>query len=351
MNLLLISVKSELSSGGIAAWTDRFLSVAKQQNIRYSLVNTEVLGDRAKTGKRRLKDEFVRTHRIFKELKRCLKEEQFDAAYLNTSCGTFGLFRDERIARIIRRHNIPLVTQYHCEIPWWVKRTASIRCLGRLARMTVKNLVLCQNSQTFLQDTYGINSLKIPNFVESAMVIPTEKTMRPAIERVCFVGNVSQGKGAEELFDVARQLPHITFELVGDVAPIVADWETPHNICLLGGISNERVLERLDAADLFLFPSHTEGCSMALMEAMARGLPCIATDVGANADMLGDECGVLVKKYDTAAMVNALQRLQDVALRQTLSRNAVQKVREHYTEKNVEHILAEIQGLCKEGIR
>ncbi len=345
MNLLLISVKSDRTLGGIAVWTERFLLSAEQQNIRCTLVNTELIGNRVKTGRRRLKDEFVRTHRIFKELKQRLREERFDAAYLNTSCGTFGLFRDENIARIIRRYHIPLVTQYHCEIPWWVKRRASVRSLGRLTKMTAKNLVLCRNSQMFLQDHYGIASLKIPNFVESAMVLNDQKHIRSTIERICFVGDVSRGKGAEELFAVAEQLPNITFELIGEVSPVVAKQTIPQNITLLGAIPNEQVWARLDAADIFLFPSHTEGCSMALMEAMSRGLPCIATDVGANADMLDDECGVIVNKYDTVAMVDAVRRLQNPSLRRILSQNAVQKVRKYYTEKNVETIITEIRAL------
>ena len=111
MKLLLVSVKSEVSRGGIAVWTDRYLSQCKTHGINCTLINTEAVGKRAEQGtaKRSLRDEFVRTRRIFKDLEGALKTD-FDAAHLNTSCGTFGLFRDYFIARKIKRKGIPLVT-------------------------------------------------------------------------------------------------------------------------------------------------------------------------------------------------------------------------------------------------
>ena len=84
---------------------------------------------------------------------------------------------------------------------------------------------------------------------------------------------------------------------------------------------------------------------MALMEAMARGLPCIATAVGANADMLSDGCGIVVEPYDVDAMVDAVRQLRDPTLRQALSRKAVDKVRTEYTEDNVRKILTIVETM------
>ena len=84
---------------------------------------------------------------------------------------------------------------------------------------------------------------------------------------------------------------------------------------------------------------------MALMEAMSRGLPCIATDVGANADMLGGGNGVIVAKHDVDAMVAAIHTLEDPAVRREMSRKCVEKVKEHYSEQNVDKIVALIGQL------
>lgn len=344
MKIMLISVKSEVSRGGIAVWTDRFLAKCAQLNIDCALVNTEIIGKRTSTGKRRLWDECIRTVRIFRKVRKLLKAESFDAVYLNTSCGSFGLFRDRWLAKMIRKQGIALITQYHCEIPYWVRRKASIKCLGHLAADSCRNLVLCRKSGDFLREQYGVDSIRIPNFVAESVVLTTEKPIAPQIARVCFVGRVSEAKGASELFAVARKFPKMTFELIGDVSQEVLTWEKPANVILFGAVSNEAVIARLDAADLFLFPSHTEGCSMALMEAMARGLPCVATDVGANADML-DGCGIIVEKHDVDAMAAAVRAWEDPVVRREKSRKCVEKVKEHYTDQNVDKIVALIGQL------
>ena len=344
MKLLLISVKSQKSPGGIAVWTERYLARCDAKGAECTLVNTEMIGKRVEQSmaRRSLIDEFVRTRRIFTDLKNALKAE-FDAAHLNTSCGTFGLFRDYLIARRVKNKGILLVTHYHCDIPYWIRNRLSRWCLGKLIKISDENIVLCANSQKFLKQQYGADSLHIPNFVEERLVRTDRKPIRPTIARALFVGRVEQKKGAQELFVAAKRLPQIRFDLVGSVCNTVFDWEKPENVHLMGSVSNEQVIRFLDEADLFLLPSHTEGCSMALIEAMARGVPCIATNVGANEDMLSGDCGVIVAKHDVSAMVAAIRNLEESDLRAQISQNAVQKVKENYTDQNVDKLIAVIE--------
>jgi glycosyltransferase involved in cell wall biosynthesis len=58
--------------------------------------------------------------------------------------------------------------------------------------------------------------------------------------------------------------------------------------------------------DVFVLPSEIEGFSLALLEAMACGLPCIATDVGGNREALANGTGILVPPGDADALAKAL---------------------------------------------
>ena len=72
----------------------------------------------------------------------------------------------------------------------------------------------------------------------------------------------------------------------------------------------EGALGRLLAADIFLLPSRQEGFSNALLEAMASGLPVVATDVGGNREAVIDgDGGAIVAPESPGALADAVVRL------------------------------------------
>jgi glycosyltransferase involved in cell wall biosynthesis len=82
------------------------------------------------------------------------------------------------------------------------------------------------------------------------------------------------------------------------------------------------VAELLRCADVFALASDYEGHPIALMEAMAAGLPVVATAVGGVPEIVGD-AGLLVPPGDREAMTSAIARLHDdAALRENLARRA-----------------------------
>jgi glycosyltransferase involved in cell wall biosynthesis len=80
--------------------------------------------------------------------------------------------------------------------------------------------------------------------------------------------------------------------------------------------------------DIYVSASYREGQPLALLEAMAHGLPIVATNVGAAAETLCDGVGgLIVPPENTPALVNALGRLlSDSNLRESLARNARNRV-------------------------
>ena len=73
--------------------------------------------------------------------------------------------------------------------------------------------------------------------------------------------------------------------------------------------------------DVLILPSHTEGTPNSIVEAMAQGIPVIATAVGGIPDMLGCDAGLLVPVDDARALADAMLRLAaDPALRASMGR-------------------------------
>lgn len=331
MKLLLISVKSNKPVGGIAVWTDHYLSRCGDHGIDCHLVNTEV--STRQKGNRLLRyfGECARTIRIFSRLFKAFKDGPYDIAHLNSSCGPFGLYRDYIIIKYLAHRGVPVAVHYHCDIPFWVRTKTRVKFLKGIASTAKYNMVLCENSRLFLANI-GINAVKVPNFIDESIIKTDPKPINDTLSRIFFVGRVSINKGAAELYKLAHRFPDISFVLAGEpIAPVI-NWKVPDNLHLLGPISHTEVINNLDKSDLFLFPSHSEGFSLALVEAMARGVPCLAFDnVGANVDMLSNGCGITVPIGDLKAMEQAICQLENPEVRKEISAKAIQKVRNSYT--------------------
>ncbi|MFN2529733.1 MAG: glycosyltransferase [Pyrinomonadaceae bacterium] len=88
--------------------------------------------------------------------------------------------------------------------------------------------------------------------------------------------------------------------------------------------------------DVFVLPSYAEGTSKSVIEAMAHGLPVIATAVGGLPDLVTAETGILIQAGDSSALADAMQRLfSEPALRRRMGKAARQRYLELFTSDAV----------------
>ena len=139
-----------------------------------------------------------------------------------------------------------------------------------------------------------------------------------------FTGRLSEEKGLTTLVDawsrVLKNRSNTRLWLVGE-GPLrdrlAEQIESLHmrGRCVLVG-SFDSVEELLAAADVFVLPSREEGMSIALLEAMANGLPIVAADIPGNRTLItSSENGLLVSPDDPAALATAIGSLLDTPTR------------------------------------
>ncbi len=149
--------------------------------------------------------------------------------------------------------------------------------------------------------------------LERALELKESLKIPPDHRVFLYVGRLSEEKGLRTLFQAVlpalKSYPKRTLCVVGD-GPMRAELESmsrAYPVKMVGFQKKPAYYYRM--ADLFLLPSHEEGMSNALLEAMAVGLPVVATDVGAAREMLGDDYP-LVRPKDELEFRLALEDIE-----------------------------------------
>jgi glycosyltransferase involved in cell wall biosynthesis len=148
--------------------------------------------------------------------------------------------------------------------------------------------------------------------------------LAPHAPVILTVGHIRHVKGIDVLVEVAAKVvsesPNAMFVIIGRNSDPAHFLKIEARIAQLGISSNlrflgesENILSLLRMGDVFFLPSRSEGFSNALIEAMACGLPCVATRVGGNAEAVEEgHSGYLVESEDaTSAADRILKLLRD----------------------------------------
>jgi L-malate glycosyltransferase len=145
------------------------------------------------------------------------------------------------------------------------------------------------------------------------------------------VGGLQPQKGYMVALEAIRQIvtiyPQVEYNIIGDgperhsLAIFIKRHKLDENVHLMGWQAN--IPDQLAKLDLFLMTSFHEGFSIALLEAMASGLPIIATDVGGNGEaILNKKNGILIPPNNVKATIKSIDSLINDAKQRGVFGNA-----------------------------
>lgn len=206
---------------------------------------------------------------------------------------------------------------------WGRVRFADLR-VGLPLRRAAAVVALYRAAAEYMVEAYGLDRRKLAvasNAVDARRLRSRTVEQRASAraefgvddERplVGYLGALSPEKRPEWAIHVAAAIEGASLVIAGD-GPMraeltaLAGQRAPHRVTFLGSISEP--LDLLDAIDVLVLPSRTEGVPGALIEAALVGVPVVATDVGGVGETLrGVGGGVAVPVDDLGSFISAVQ--------------------------------------------
>lgn len=182
----------------------------------------------------------------------------------------------------------------------------------------------------------------IPNGVDISRYAPgfsNIKKQLKARQLYVYQGRLAIEKNVESLlkgWKLAKMGAENKLAIVGSgpLEPSLKAFYTDSNIVWLGFVANEdRRIEILRGADCFILPSLVEGLSLSLLEAMACGAACVATDAGADGEVLAQGAGVILNTQKVSSQLRTLLPLfrEHPEITMMLGQKARSRVLERYT--------------------
>lgn len=333
MKVLLVSPLPP-PSGGMATWTSTYAKYASDNGLDARILNSAISVKRAQRKNRSMTilDEFIRSVKLMKGITRYIYQFTPDIIHISSPCTNRGLIRDWLCISLIK--NIPVVFHCHCNVEDQANTKVGMFFLNRIVKKVARVIVLNKSSRKVIDEIEQNKSIIIPNYIES----PGKHEhiqINDSIHTIVFAGHVNRNKGIDEIVSVADAFPEIVFDILGPVQELPLKQSIPENVHLIGEVSHQEVLSRMAKSDLFLFPSYTEGFSYVMLEAMATGLPIIATNVGANRDMIEEDGGVIVDVRSVDQIKEAIKYLSSSKKRDAISKWNIKKVESTYDIKIV----------------
>ena len=257
---------------------------------------------------------------------------------------------------------IPLVTTLHIgsisELGGIAHYAAALyeRSIGRWILRKSNHVVAVSEAVKMYAETLGVDSCKVsvvPNAVDTLTFRPFSREDAPdGVVRVGFIGRLISNKGAQYLVEAAPQILHefsnVQFHVAGD-GPMLRELE--HRVKQLGVEDSFRFLgtvpsnvEFIQSCDILVRPSLTDGMPLTVLEAMACGVPNVATRIGGTPEILHDaDTGYLVEPKNVGELVSRISKLvADPELRTRMGCRARGFVEKYYSWDQVGRQLSAI---------
>jgi glycosyltransferase involved in cell wall biosynthesis len=264
------------------------------------------------------------------------------------------------------RLGVPLVASYHTNVAayaryyklelgsdaarWWTRQLHNRADINLCTSVATMNYLFEEGVKRIRLWPQGVDARRFSPDRASEKWRERLSDGHPEDGLLLYVGRLAPEKGIERLKAILREVPGTRLAVVGD-GPAREDLEREFlgaPAVFTGVLQGEDLAAAYASADAFLFPSTTDTLGLAMLEALASGLPVIAARSGPSHEIVSeDENGLLYEANSPSSLVAAVRRLfSDDGFREALSRRA----RETAEERDWPSSTRALRGYYREAL-
>jgi glycogen(starch) synthase len=246
----------------------------------------------------------------------------------NVVCAFFGLPSGPLAYLLKRVYGVPYIVSLRGgDVPGFLP--ADLGSYHRLTRSITR--AIWQSAGAVVANSAGLGRLAqdtwpeaplvvIPNGVDTDLFTPDISQDKNEWLRLLYVGRLVRSKGVDLVLAALRDLPRVRLRIVGDgpergsLTLLARDLGIEDRVEFSGWLGRPALPQQYHWANAFVLLSEEEGMSNVLLEAMASGLPIIASDNYANRELVEPgENGRLVSSRNRSELAQAIRQLLDDA--------------------------------------
>ena len=208
-------------------------------------------------------------------------------------------------------------------------------------------IVLCNTQKKKTAEELGLDSSVLHNPLNKEIRAVSKKLQHDSV-KLLFISNISKPKGAFDLLNSIKNIDNVSLTVAGSFLSDKGEFEAllsemKEKVSFLGFADESRKEELLSTHDVFCLPSRLEeGSPISIIEAMAYGLPVIASDKGCIREMIAN-CGYVANEpMNKDKMADALAQIMKNY--ETYSENAVKNYKTLYSK---DIFIQNLKGILK----
>jgi len=268
------------------------------------------------------KDLLVYSWKAYWFSKKLIKNKKYDLthSFFSVPCGFISLL-------IRMKHKIPYVVSLRgADVPGYSERFSSIYNM-----LTPLIKFIWKKSEAVVSNSAGLRDLAqktnsnqkievIYNGVDTDEFRPQDNVSHSSSSYILCISRLTERKGINYLIsaikDVSVKYPNIKLKIVGegnaknDLEKQAKDLGMENKVEFLGLVPHEKLPNIYSSALFFVLPSLNEGMSNTMLEALASGLPIVATDTGGTRELVEDgQNGLIIKMKDSGDISEKMEKL------------------------------------------